>query len=124
MDGGLDQGQGRGTRFNNEEVANPTTPENLLFTNVRGMYLMKELMNEVSFENGFRRHPTSGRAFEEVRHACEVGICIEFDFGTHLRCRGSGLNIANREWLFRLSSKGETDRITQSSAVQICPPQP
>jgi len=30
MDGGLDQGQGRGTRFNNEEVANPTTPENLL----------------------------------------------------------------------------------------------
>jgi len=46
------------------------------------MYLMKELMNEVSFENGFRRHPNSGRAFEEVRHACELGICIEFDFGT------------------------------------------
>jgi anti-sigma regulatory factor (Ser/Thr protein kinase) len=43
-----DEGQG----FNGEEVASPTTPENLLFTHVRGIYLMKRLMDEVSFEDG------------------------------------------------------------------------
>jgi serine/threonine-protein kinase RsbW len=43
-----DEGQG----FNSEEVANPTTPENLLFTHGRGIYLMKRLMDEVSFEDG------------------------------------------------------------------------
>ena len=43
-----DEGQG----FNSEEVANPTTPENLLFTHGRGIYLMKRLMDEVSFEHG------------------------------------------------------------------------
>jgi len=31
-----DEGQG----FNSEEVANPTTPENLLFTHDRGIYLI------------------------------------------------------------------------------------
>ena len=43
-----DEGQG----FNSEEVANPTTPENLLCTHGRGIYLMKTLMDEVSFEDG------------------------------------------------------------------------
>ena len=43
-----DEGQG----FNSEEVANPTTPEKLLFTHGRGIYLMKRLMDEVSFEDG------------------------------------------------------------------------
>ena len=42
--------EGRG--FNSEEVPNPTTPENLLFTHGRGVYLMKTLMDEVSFEEG------------------------------------------------------------------------
>jgi hypothetical protein len=48
----LDHGPGRGTKFNSEEVANPTTPENLLFTHVRGTYLMKRVVDEVSFEDG------------------------------------------------------------------------
>jgi serine/threonine-protein kinase RsbW len=43
-----DEGQG----FNSEEVANPTTPENLLLTHGRGIYLMKTLMDEVSFDEG------------------------------------------------------------------------
>src|SRR6266853_2784652 len=43
-----DEGQG----FNSEEVANPTTPENLRFTHGRGIYLMKRLMDKVSFEDG------------------------------------------------------------------------
>ena len=43
-----DEGQG----FNSEEVTNPTTPENLLCTHGRGIYLMKTLMDEVSFEDG------------------------------------------------------------------------
>jgi serine/threonine-protein kinase RsbW len=42
-----DEGQG----FKSEEVANPTAPENLLFTHGRGIYLMKTLMDEVSFED-------------------------------------------------------------------------
>jgi serine/threonine-protein kinase RsbW len=42
-----DEGQG----FNSEDVADPTTPENLLFTHGRGIYLMKALMDEVSFED-------------------------------------------------------------------------
>jgi len=40
-----------GPGFNSEEVANPTAPENLLFTHGRGIYLMKTLMDEVSFED-------------------------------------------------------------------------
>ena len=43
-----DEGQG----FNNEEVADPTTPEHLLFTHGRGIHLMKRLMDDVSFEDG------------------------------------------------------------------------
>ena len=43
-----DEGQG----FNSEEVANPTTPENLLFAHGRGIYLMRTLMDEVSFGDG------------------------------------------------------------------------
>ena len=43
-----DEGQG----FNSGEVANPTTPENLLFTHGRGIDLMRTLMDEVSFEDG------------------------------------------------------------------------
>ena len=40
-----------GPGFNSEEVANPTAPENVLFTHGRGIYLMKTLMDEVSFED-------------------------------------------------------------------------
>jgi histidine kinase-like protein len=52
-----------GSGFNSEEVANPTTLENLLFTHGRGIYLMRTLMDEVSFEEGgsvvrIRKTPT------------------------------------------------------------------
>jgi serine/threonine-protein kinase RsbW len=43
-----DEGQG----FDCGAVPNPTTPENRLFAHGRGIYLMKMLMDEVSFENG------------------------------------------------------------------------
>ena len=42
--------QGRG--FDSSEVLDPTFLENLLFTHGRGIYLMKTLMDEVSFEEG------------------------------------------------------------------------
>ena len=42
--------QGRG--FDSNAVLDPTLPENLLFTHGRGIYLMKTLMDEVSFEDG------------------------------------------------------------------------
>jgi len=42
--------QGRG--FDSNTVLDPTLPENLLFTHGRGIYLMKTLMDEVSFEEG------------------------------------------------------------------------
>jgi hypothetical protein len=53
-----DEGHG----FNSEEVANPTTLENLLFAHGRGIYLMKRLMDEVSFDTaallcGWERTP-------------------------------------------------------------------
>ena len=41
-----DEGQG----FDADLVADPTTPENRLFTQGRGIYLMKTLMDEVRFE--------------------------------------------------------------------------
>jgi serine/threonine-protein kinase RsbW len=41
-----DEGQG----FESSTVPDPTTPENRLFTHGRGIYLMKTLMGEVSFE--------------------------------------------------------------------------
>jgi serine/threonine-protein kinase RsbW len=42
--------QGRG--FDINAVLDPTLLENLLFTHGRGIYLMKTLMDEVSFEEG------------------------------------------------------------------------
>lgn len=43
-----DQGQG----FDSRRITDPTTPENLLSTHGRGIYLMRELMDEVSFDEG------------------------------------------------------------------------
>jgi serine/threonine-protein kinase RsbW len=42
--------EGRG--FDSSKVLDPTFLENLLFTHGRGIYLMKTLMDEVSFEEG------------------------------------------------------------------------
>jgi len=42
--------EGRGFSWNT--VPNPTNPENRMFTHGRGIYLMKTLMDEVSFEDG------------------------------------------------------------------------
>jgi serine/threonine-protein kinase RsbW len=42
--------EGRG--FDSNAVLDPTFSENLLFTHGRGIYLMKTLMDEVSFEEG------------------------------------------------------------------------
>jgi serine/threonine-protein kinase RsbW len=42
--------EGRG--FDSDAVLDPTLLENLLFTHGRGIYLMKTLMDEVSFEEG------------------------------------------------------------------------
>ena len=41
--------EGRG--FDGSTVSDPTTPENRLLTHGRGIYLMKSLMDEVSFED-------------------------------------------------------------------------
>jgi hypothetical protein len=38
--------------FDSNAVLDPTLLENLLFTHGRGIYLMKTLMDEVSFEEG------------------------------------------------------------------------
>lgn len=43
-----DEGHG----FDTSAVPDPTVRENLLFTHGRGIYLMKTLMDEVSFEDG------------------------------------------------------------------------
>jgi len=43
-----DEGKG----FDSRTVLDPTRLENLLFTHGRGIYLMKTLMDEVSFEEG------------------------------------------------------------------------
>jgi serine/threonine-protein kinase RsbW len=43
-----DEGKG----FNSNAVPDPTSRDNLLFTHGRGIYLMKTLMDEVSFEEG------------------------------------------------------------------------
>ncbi len=43
-----DEGHG----FNSETIPDPTSPENRMFTHGRGIYLMKTLMDEVSFEEG------------------------------------------------------------------------
>ena len=57
--------QGRG--FDTSKVPDPTTPENQLLTHGRGIYLMKALMDEVSFESGgavvyMRKKANSGSA--------------------------------------------------------------
>jgi serine/threonine-protein kinase RsbW len=41
-----------GGGFDSSAVPDPTFRENLLFTHGRGIYLMKTLMDEVSFEEG------------------------------------------------------------------------
>jgi serine/threonine-protein kinase RsbW len=43
-----DEGKG----FDSSTVLDPTALENLMFTHGRGIYLMKTLMDEVSFEEG------------------------------------------------------------------------
>jgi serine/threonine-protein kinase RsbW len=43
-----DEGQG----FDPDEVPDPTAPENIQSTHGRGIYLMKNLMDEVRFEQG------------------------------------------------------------------------
>ena len=43
-----DQGQG----FDSRALADPTAPENLFCTHGRGIYLMRALMDEVSFDEG------------------------------------------------------------------------
>lgn len=43
-----DEGKG----FDSNAVPDPTTPENRLFTHGRGIYLMKTVMDEISFEEG------------------------------------------------------------------------
>ncbi len=55
--------EGRG--FDSSAVLDPTFLENLLFTHGRGIYLMKTLMDEVSFEEGgsvvrMRKNPNFG----------------------------------------------------------------
>lgn len=42
--------QGRG--FDSSAVPDPTSPENQLFTHGRGIYLIKTLMDEISFDQG------------------------------------------------------------------------
>ena len=39
-----------GSGFDSSRVANPTDPSNLLDPHGRGLYLMRELMDEVTFE--------------------------------------------------------------------------
>jgi serine/threonine-protein kinase RsbW len=58
-----DEGQG----FDQNTMPDPTTPENRLFTHGRGIYLIKTLMDEVSFEqNGavvhMRKRPNAASA--------------------------------------------------------------
>ncbi len=64
-----DEGKG----FDIGAVRDPTTPENLLSTHGRGIYLMKTLMDEVSFEDGgtvvhMRKKPTAGTADSITNH--------------------------------------------------------
>jgi len=41
-----------GAGFDSDSIADPTAPEKLLSTHGRGIYLMRALMDEVSFEEG------------------------------------------------------------------------
>jgi serine/threonine-protein kinase RsbW len=63
-----DQGQG----FDTRAVPDPTTTENLLSTRGRGIYLMRALMDEVSFDEGgvvvhMRKKPNSSSAAADQR---------------------------------------------------------
>ena len=67
--------EGRG--FDSDAVMDPTLRENLLFTHGRGIYLMKTLMDEVSFEEGgsvvrMRKLPCfrNGWSGERRSHQC------------------------------------------------------
>jgi len=73
--------EGRG--FDSNAVPDPTSRENLLFTHGRGIYLMKTLMDEVSFEEGgsvvrmrknsngdFYRSNESSRGCNATSHRC------------------------------------------------------
>ena len=58
-----------GNGFDSSTVPDPTFRENLLFTHGRGIYLMKTLMDEVSFEEGgsvvrMRKNSNFGEAAE------------------------------------------------------------
>lgn len=62
-----------GTGFDSSAVLDPTSRENLLFTHGRGIYLMKTLMDEVSFEEGgsvvqMRKNSNSGASSPENQH--------------------------------------------------------
>jgi serine/threonine-protein kinase RsbW len=63
--------EGRG--FDSSAVLDPTFRENLLFTHGRGIYLMKTLMDEVSFEEGGsvvrmrKLPPLRNASFDETR---------------------------------------------------------
>jgi serine/threonine-protein kinase RsbW len=41
-----------GSGFRSDVVPDPTSPDNLLRTHGRGLYLMRTLMDEVNFEQG------------------------------------------------------------------------
>jgi serine/threonine-protein kinase RsbW len=63
-----DQGKG----FDSSSLPNPTFRENLLLTHGRGIYLMKTLMDEVSFEEGgavvmMRKNSNASSAEERKR---------------------------------------------------------
>ena len=62
-----------GTGFDSSAVLNPTFRENLLFTHGRGIYLMRTLMDEVSFEEGgsvvrMRKNSNSGTSSPGNQH--------------------------------------------------------
>ena len=64
-----DEGHG----FDIDAVVDPTTSENLLSTHGRGIYLMKVLMDEVSFEEGgtvvhMRKKPNAGTSDSITNH--------------------------------------------------------
>jgi serine/threonine-protein kinase RsbW len=69
--------QDEGKGFDSSAVLDPTFPENLLFTHGRGIYLMKTLMDAVSFEDSgsvvrMRKNSNSGRTTQR-RSGVEAG---------------------------------------------------
>jgi anti-sigma regulatory factor (Ser/Thr protein kinase) len=61
-----DQGQG----FDPNAVANPTAPENIGAEHGRGIWLMKSLMDEVSFERGGTEVRMRKATTRQARTAC------------------------------------------------------